>query len=81
MSADIVVRTFDYRTSAKFWGIVDPIVRFHHVVTRRDLVRFEDRRTADAWDDAQPRFRTHVLGPHFENLAREFTFDSKPSVT
>lgn len=24
--------------------------------------------------DAQPRFRTHVLGPHFENLAREFTF-------
>jgi hypothetical protein len=34
----------------------------------------EDRRTLDAWADAQPRFSTHVLGPHFEALARDFCF-------
>jgi uncharacterized protein len=62
------------RSRRPIYKIADPIVRFHHVVTRRDLARFEDRRTADAWNDAQSRFRTHVLGPHFEDIAREFTF-------
>ncbi|MGI9017722.1 MAG: AAA family ATPase [Euzebya sp.] len=73
--AGFVVATDDaLRSRRPIYRIADPIVRFHHVVTRRDLARFEDRRTAEAWEDAQPRFRTHVLGPHFENLAREFTF-------
>lgn len=70
-----VVATDDVlRSRRPIYRIADPIVRFHHVVTRRDLARFEDRRTAEAWQDAQPRFRTHVLGPHFENLAREYVF-------
>lgn len=62
------------RSRRPIYRIADPIVRFHHAVTRRDLARFEDRRTDEAWQDAQPRFRTHVLGPHFEDIAREFTF-------
>ncbi len=49
------------RSRRPIYRIADPIVRFHHVVTRRDLARFEDRRTFEAWEDAQPRFRTHVL--------------------
>ncbi len=73
--AGFVVATDDaLRSRRPIYRIADPIVRFHHVVTRRDLARFEDRRTADAWEDAQPRFGTHVLGPHLEHLAREFTF-------
>jgi uncharacterized protein len=56
------------------YRLADPIVRFHHVITRADLARFEDRRTAEAWADAAPRFSTHVLGPHFEDLARDFAF-------
>lgn len=73
--AGFVLATDDaLRSRRPIYRIADPIVRFHHVVTRRDLARFEDRRTTEAWEDAQPRFRTHVLGPHFENLAREFTF-------
>jgi len=27
----------------------------------------------EAWADAQARFATHVLGPHFEDLARDWT--------
>lgn len=56
------------------YRLTDPIVRFHHAITRADLARFEDRRTAEAWADAAPRFATHVLGPHFEDLSREFVF-------
>lgn len=73
--AGFVIATDDaLRSRRPIYRIADPIVRFHHAVTRRDLARFEDRRTAEAWEDAQPRFRTHVLGPHFEDIAREFTF-------
>lgn len=62
------------RSRRPIYRLADPIVRFHHVVTRADLARFEDRRFDDAWSDARPRFSTHVLGPHFEQLARDFTF-------
>lgn len=63
-----------FRSRRPIYRLADPIVRFHHVITRADLARFEDRRFSEAWAEAQPRFSTHVLGPHFEQLAREFTF-------
>jgi uncharacterized protein len=69
----IVAADDAFRSRRPLYRIADPIVRFHHVVTRRDLARFEDRRTREAWSDARPRFRAQVLGPHFEDLAREFT--------
>lgn len=73
--AGFVVRDDDMlRNRRPIYRLADPILRFHHVVTRRDLARFEDRRFVDAWAAAQPRFSTHVLGPHFEQLARDFTF-------
>jgi AAA+ ATPase superfamily predicted ATPase len=62
------------RDRRPIYRLADPIVRFHHVVTRADLARFEDRRFAEAWPEAQARFSTRVLGPHFEQLARDFTF-------
>ena len=69
------------RDRRPIYRLADPIVRFHHVVTRADLARFEDRRFTGAWTDAQPRFSTHVLGPHFEQLARDFTFKFASSAT
>lgn len=73
--AGFVIRSDDVlRSRRPIYRLADPIIRFHHVVTRRDLARFEDRRADEAWSDAQRRFGTHVLGPHFEDLAREFTF-------
>lgn len=73
--AGFVIRQDDMlRDRRPIYRLADPIVRFHHAVKRPDLARFEDRRFDEAWEDAQPRFSTHVLGPHFEQLAREFTF-------
>lgn len=72
--AGFVVRQDDMlRNRRPIYRLADPIVRFHHAVKRPDLARFEDRRFDDAWRDAQPRFSAHVLGPHFEQLARDFT--------
>ncbi len=81
--AGFVARDDDmFKNRRPIYRLADPIVRFHHVVTRRDLARFEDRRFTDAWAHAQPRFSTHVLGPHFENLARDFVFKfASPATT
>ena len=69
-----VVRDEDIlRQRRPSYRLADPILRFHHAITRKDSARFEDRRTAEAWGDAGPRFRSQVLGPQFEQMARDFT--------
>jgi len=78
--AGFVVKDEDaLRNRRPVYRLADPILRFHHVVTRRDLARFEARRTSEAWADAQQRFSTHVLGPQFEQTARDYTFRYAPN--
>ena len=54
------------------YRIADPIVRFHQAIIRPDTARFEERRGPEAWADAADRFSSQVLGPHFEELARDY---------
>lgn len=51
----------------------DPFLRFRFAILRPDVARWEAGETRAAWDDAQPRLAAHVLGPHFEQLARTWT--------
>jgi hypothetical protein len=53
--------------------VADPIVRFHQLITRPRLSQFEERRFEDAWAASSHTFRSQILGPHFEHLAREWT--------
>ncbi len=53
--------------------VADPLLHFSFAVVRPDIARFEARRTREAWTDAEARFRTQVLGPHFEAIARCWT--------
>jgi AAA+ ATPase superfamily predicted ATPase len=53
------------------YRIADPIIRFHQVVRHPRTALFEDHRGVEAWADAQSGFHSLVLGPHFEQLARE----------
>ncbi len=56
------------------FSIADPVIRFHHVITIPRLQLFQRRGLAQrAWAEAQPAFTSQVLGPHFEQLAREWT--------
>ena len=51
--AGLVTRSDDVlRDRRPIYMLADPIVGFHHVVTRRALARFEDRDTTAAWRDA-----------------------------
>jgi hypothetical protein len=52
--------------------VADPIVRFHNLITvpQRDLV--ETGRSAEAWQRSRPTYASRVLGPHFEQCARDW---------
>lgn len=52
--------------------IADPIVRFHQLITRPRLSQFEERRFERAWSASEDTFRSRILGPHFEHLARDW---------
>lgn len=54
------------------YRIADPIMRFHQVVRHPRTALFEEHRGVEAWADSQPTFLSLVLGPHFEQLAREY---------
>ena len=53
--------------------VADPIVRFHDLIVRPNLVDFELREGRVAWERCQETFSSKVLGPHFEDLARQWT--------
>ncbi len=72
--AGFIVRDADLlRSNRPLLRVDDPVLRFHFTVLRPDLARFEARHTADAWTDAEPRFSSGVVGPHFEAIARRWT--------
>jgi hypothetical protein len=58
------------RQRRPFLRVADPFLRFHHAVVRQEVARFEARQTRDAWTASEHRFRSSVLGPHLEDLAR-----------
>lgn len=53
----------------------DPLIRFHYALIRRHKTRLR-RHGADIhtlWGEMEPTFRSQVLGPCFESMARSWT--------
>ncbi len=62
-----------FRRNRSAYRIAEPLVAFYHAVMRPywgDLER--PGRAQAVWQRAQPTFRSTILGPHFENLCREW---------
>lgn len=52
--------------------VSDPIIRFDRIVTAPQLDRLELDDPARIWQRSLPAFRSMILGPHFEQLCREW---------
>ena len=73
-TAGFVTRSEDLLVQRKpAYAVADPIVRFAMLVVRPRQVMYEDRRAAAAWAASQDAFSARILGPHFEDLARQWT--------
>lgn len=72
-TAGFLVRDHDLLTNRRpKYRIADPIVRFHHLVTRRHIALLEDRRADEVWSRSFATYRSNVVGPHFESICRRW---------
>lgn len=72
----LVTRSEDtLRARRPTWQIADPLLRLYAAVMRPDWSRLEQGRAREVWRDAEPTWRSRVLGPHFEQLVREWVTD------
>jgi AAA+ ATPase superfamily predicted ATPase len=73
-TAGFVRRSEDVLTRRKpIYTIADPIIRFGMLVVRPRQAQFEERRAAQAWAEAADVVSSRILGPHVEEMAREWT--------
>lgn len=52
--------------------VADPVVKFHNLVVKPNLLDFEMRNAESAWERSQATFSSKIQGPHFEDLSREW---------
>lgn len=76
IAAEFIARVQDpIRDNRPTYHPVDPLLRFHYSVIRRHQTRLARHvaNTAALWEELRPTFRSLVLGPCFEAMARYWT--------
>jgi len=61
-----------FRKNRPRYRICEPLLTFYNAVMRTQWSLIETGRGATVWRGAQARFHSQVLGPHFEQLCREY---------
>ncbi len=62
-----------FREKRGVYRIGDPLIRFHRLVIARNEGRLVRHDATRVWDDVADTVAAKIYGPHFENLAREWT--------
>jgi AAA+ ATPase superfamily predicted ATPase len=77
----LLVRAVDaFRPGRSVYRISEPLVVFHHAVMRPEWSRLERQgRAAQVWAGSSRRFAGSVVGPRFEQIARDWTLDYAPA--
>ncbi|MGH3720305.1 MAG: AAA family ATPase [Pseudonocardiaceae bacterium] len=61
-----------FRSGRSRYRVADPLINFYQVVMRPQWGLLESGRARPVWQAATERFSAQVLGPHFEQMCREF---------
>lgn len=61
-----------FRSGRSRYRVAEPLITFYQVVMRPQWGLLESGRARPVWRDATARFSAQVLGPHFEQMCREF---------
>ncbi|MEV4110576.1 ATP-binding protein [Nonomuraea sp. NPDC049695] len=78
-SAGYITKVHDLLRSGKpTYSVCDPVIRFDRLITAPHLGLLELGRAKQVWRAAAPTFRSNILGPHFEELARDWVHRFAP---
>jgi len=78
--AGLITRELDaFRGNRTTFHIAEPLVTFYHAIMRPNWAELEhSNNTTRIWKRQRQRFTSKVLGPHFEQLCRYWTFHLSP---
>lgn len=69
----LVAREEDcFRSGRSRYQITEPLVSFYEAIMRPRWADLEQGLAASVWLDSRPRFLSGIVGPHFEQLCRDF---------
>jgi uncharacterized protein len=69
-----------FRAGRAIYQVAEPLVTFYQVVMRSQWGLLESGRAQTVWTAARARFSSQVVGPHFEQLCREFALWAPPEL-
>ncbi|MFI7689163.1 ATP-binding protein [Nonomuraea sp. NPDC049655] len=61
-----------FRSSRSVYRVCEPLIHFYEVVMRPQWGPLESGRAEFVWQDGRAGFSDQVLGPHFEEMCRQF---------
>ncbi|HVK20431.1 MAG TPA: ATP-binding protein [Actinokineospora sp.] len=64
-----------FRSNRYRYRIAEPLITFYEAIMRKRWSELERRRAERVWADSRRTFTSKVVGPHFEQLCREFAAD------
>ncbi|WP_328331436.1 ATP-binding protein [Kribbella sp. NBC_00382] len=65
-----------FRSGRTGYEVAEPLIVFYQVVMRPQWGLLESGRAANVWEAARPRFSSQVVGPHFEQLCRDYAISA-----
>jgi len=68
-----------FRGNRVIHRVAEPLITFYQAMQRPDWAEWErTRNSARLWKRRQHRFESNVIGPHFEQVCRDWAFDYAP---
>lgn len=61
-----------FRSGRARYRITEPIISFYEAIMRPRWADLEQGMSDGVWADSRPRFLSGIVGPHFEQLCRDF---------
>ncbi|WP_031087782.1 AAA family ATPase [Streptomyces sp. NRRL WC-3549] len=61
-----------FRRNRSVYRVGEPLIAFDHVVSRTTRALLDRGLAEQVWESSRERFRSAVVGPHFEQLCREW---------
>ncbi|MET7465972.1 ATP-binding protein [Nonomuraea sp. NPDC005501] len=69
-----------FRKGKTLYRIREPLIVFYEAVMRREWTRLDRGDRDAAWANSQATFLSQVVGPHFEEICREWAMSAGPEV-
>jgi AAA+ ATPase superfamily predicted ATPase len=61
-----------FRSGRSTYRIIEPLISFYEAIMRPRWADLEQGMGASVWQDSAARFLSGIVGPHFEQLGRDF---------